>query len=229
MYRKNTAGQFIHFQGVDTTNGAIKSGVSWTIRRCIDGTFAAGGGTVTEDGTTGWYKCALSQADTNGNDIGFNFTGTGAVPQTINIITTAADPTDAVHFGLSSLPNTAVTGNASLLTSGTGADQLSVAAGLVNIVAATRPGIRKNTALPKFEIVMTDSTNHNPATGKTVSVTRSVDGGAFASGTLVNMTELANGVYYFDWGAGDLNGDIIMLRATAAGCDDLLLLIRTNP
>lgn len=105
MYRKNTAGQFIHVQGVDATTGGIKTGVSWTVRRCIDGTFAAATGTATEDGSTGWYKFALSQADTNGNDIGFNFTGTGAVPQTINILTTAADPSDGVRFGLTALPN----------------------------------------------------------------------------------------------------------------------------
>lgn len=103
MFRKNVAGQFIHFQGVDASTGGIKSGVTWTVRRCIDGTFAAGGGTVTEDGTTGWYKYAMSQADTNGNNIGFNFTGTGAVPQTVNIVTTAADPTDATAFGISRL------------------------------------------------------------------------------------------------------------------------------
>lgn len=103
MYRKNVAGQFLHLQGVDATTGGIKSGVTWTQRRCIDGTFAAGGATITEDGTTGWYKCALSQADTNGNDIGFNFTGTSCVPQTINIITTGADPTDATNFGLAKI------------------------------------------------------------------------------------------------------------------------------
>lgn len=92
MYRKNTAGQFIHFQGVDATTGGIKSGVTWTMRRCLDGTFAAGGGTVTEDGTTGWYKCALAQADTNGNNCAANFTGTGAVPQTVNFLTDGSPP-----------------------------------------------------------------------------------------------------------------------------------------
>lgn len=119
MYRKNTTSQFVHFQGVDATTGGIKSGVTWTMRRCIDGTFAAGGGTVTEDGTTGWYKCALTQADTNGNDIGFNFTGTGAVPQTINIVTTAGDPTDSVRFGLTALPNAAAGANTGLPVVGT--------------------------------------------------------------------------------------------------------------
>lgn len=91
-YNKNTAGQFCYFQGVDATTGGIKSGVTWTIRRYIDGTAAAGGGTVTEDGTTGWYKYAMSQADTNGTDLGFNFTGTGAVPQTVNCTTDGGVP-----------------------------------------------------------------------------------------------------------------------------------------
>lgn len=109
MFRKNTASQFIHFQGVDSTTGGIKSGVSWTVRRCIDGTFAAATGTATEDGTTGWYKFAMSQADTNGNNIGFNFTGTGAVPQTVNIVTTACDPTSTA-FGLSIAKTTNITG-----------------------------------------------------------------------------------------------------------------------
>lgn len=105
MFRKNTAGQFIHFQGVDSATGGIKSAVTWTVRRCIDGTFAAATGTVTEDGTTGWYKLALSQADTNGNNIGFNFTGTGAIPQTVTIVTTDLNPYDAVRAGLTALPN----------------------------------------------------------------------------------------------------------------------------
>lgn len=122
MFRKNTSGQFICVQGVDATTGGIKSGVTWTVRRYIDGTAAAATGTATEDGTTGWYKFAMSQADTNGNDIGFNFTGTGAVPQTVNIVATAADPTDGVRFGLTALPNAAVSGVGGLLTAPTTAN-----------------------------------------------------------------------------------------------------------
>lgn len=91
-YNKNVAGQFCYFQGVDATTGGIKSGVTWTIRRYIDGTAAAGGGTVTEDGTAGWYKYAMTQADTNGTDLAFNFTGTGAVPQTVNCTTDGGSP-----------------------------------------------------------------------------------------------------------------------------------------
>lgn len=101
--------------------------------------------------------------------------------------------------------------------------------GLVNLVAASRPGIRKNTALSNFEFLMTDSTNHLPVTGKTVTVTRSIDGAAFAAGTLSAVTEVSNGMYRVDFGAGDLNGDIVTLRATAAGADDLFVTISTDP
>lgn len=50
------------------------------------------------------------------------------------------DPYDSVHMGLTCLPNTAVTTNASLLTSGTGTDQLSVSAGKV-LLQATQTGV----------------------------------------------------------------------------------------
>lgn len=111
MLRKNTAGQFVHFQGVDSATGGIKSGVSWTMRICKDGTFGAkdAGTTITEDGTTGWYKVALAQADTNANNLGYNFTGTGAIPMTINVVTTACDPTSTA-FGLSLAKTTNITG-----------------------------------------------------------------------------------------------------------------------
>jgi hypothetical protein len=140
MYRKNVAGQFVEFQGVDATTGGIKSGVTWTMRRCIDGTFAAGGGTVTEDGTTGWYKCALAQADTNGNNIGFNFTGTGAIPQTVNIVTTACDPTTATNFGITALPAVASGSAGAVLVDGTGTAAISNSSGKV-LLQATQSGV----------------------------------------------------------------------------------------
>lgn len=341
MFRKNVAGQFIHFQGVDATTGGIKSGVTWTIRRCIDGTFAAGAGTVTEDSTNGWYKYAMAQADTNGNNIGFNFTGTGAVPQTVNIVTTACDPTTATNFGITALPATAVTTNASLITSGSGTDQISNSSGKVLLQAtqtgvtiptvttvtnqltaaqvatgiwqdttagdfttassigkslytsgaapgaasglaivgsnmgtvssvtgsvasvtgavgsvtgavgsisgvsfptnfgstaidsggnvATQSSFKKNVARANFQFLMTDSTNHAPATGLTISCTRSIDGGAFGAGTLANATEVASGTYRVDFASGDLNGNVIVLKVTATGADTRFERIVTDP
>lgn len=89
--------------------------------------------------------------------------------------------------------------------------------------------IQKNAALAKFEFLMTDSTNHNPLTGATVTVTRSIDGAAFGAGTLSAVTEVSNGMYYVDFGAGDLNGNVITLRCTATGADDAFITLITSP
>lgn len=124
MLRKNVAGQFIHIAGVNPATGAITTGATWTMRRCLDGSFAAGGATITEDGTTGFYKVAFTQADTNGNDNGYFFTATNCVPVTVNVVTTAGDPTDAVRFGLTALPNAAAEAAGGLYTRGTGAGQI---------------------------------------------------------------------------------------------------------
>jgi hypothetical protein len=120
MYRKNTAGQFIALAAVNATTGAALSGATISGRRCLDGTFAAIGATITEDTGLGFYKVALAQADTNGNNCEFFFTATNMVPVCINIVTTAADPTDSVRFGLTALPNAAAGGAAGIPVVGTG-------------------------------------------------------------------------------------------------------------
>jgi hypothetical protein len=125
MYRKNTAGQFVCVQLVLAASGAAATGLSPAARRCIDGTFAAGGGSFTEDGSTGSYKYALAQADTNGNDISIIVTATGAIPVAINFVTTAADPTDSVRLGLTALPNAAAEATGGLYTRGNGAGQIT--------------------------------------------------------------------------------------------------------
>lgn len=96
----------------------------------------------------------------------------------------------------------------------------------------TVPGtgnIKKGVAFAKFAFLMTDSTNHAPATGKTVSVQISKDGGAFgalSSGDTV--TEIGNGIYEVDLDATDTNANCIILRFTAGGCDDTLERIITE-
>ena len=93
------------------------------------------------------------------------------------------------------------------------------AVGSVTAAVAITSNIKVNQALAGFEFLMTDSTNHAPATGLTVTVTRSINGGAFGAGTLSAVTEIGNGIYSVDFGAGDLNGKVITLQATAAGAD----------
>lgn len=121
MLRKNVAGQFVYFGGINATTGAALTGATFSGRRCLDGVFAAIGGTISEDTGVGFYKVALTQADTNGNNIGYFFTATNAVPVPMTIITTAADPTDAVRFGLTALPNAAANAAGGLPISAAGA------------------------------------------------------------------------------------------------------------
>ena len=55
------------------------------------------------------------------------------------------------------------------------------------------------------------------------------DGGAFGGGTLASVTEVGSGIYTVDFGAGDLNGNVILLRCTATACDDAFERIVTQP
>jgi len=76
----------------------------------------------------------------------------------------------------------------------------------------------KEQAIPNFHFVMRD-TSGNPATGKTVTVTRIIDGGTFGAGTVGAVTEIANGLYRVNLPLADLNAqDCTSLLATATGC-----------
>lgn len=97
-----------------------------------------------------------------------------------------------------------------------------------NNAVKIQSNVKKNQALSGFTFLMKDTTGV-PQTGKTVTVTRSIDGGAFAAGTLGTVSEVSNGEYKVDFGAGDLNGNVIMLRATASGCADTFVQIITQP
>lgn len=67
------------------------------------------------------------------------------------------------------------------------------------------------------------------ATGKTLAVQISKNGGAFGNpaGGATNMTEIANGWYYVDLAAADHDtlGPLV-IRATAAGVDDVEMVLQ---
>lgn len=167
----------------------------------------------------GWYR--LDLPDTvlaSGRFTTLHLKGaTNMAPLPIEIALEAWDRQDAVRGGMTALPNAAAAGAGGLAT-----------ADATNSVKIQTP-LKKNTALANFGFVMTDSTNHNPATGKTVTVTRRVDTGAFSSGTLSAVTEISNGEYRVDFAAADLNGNVVTLRATAAACDDLMITLLLEP
>lgn len=107
----------------------------------------------------------------------------------------------------------------------TGRSLLVDASGAVPITT----NLKKNQALANFAFLMTDSTTHNPATGKTVTATRAIGSGAFAAVSTPTVTEVSNGQYRIDLAASDLNGDVVTLRFTATGCDDLFTTLILEP
>jgi hypothetical protein len=152
---------------------------------------------------------------------------------TIPTVTTVGSVTGAVGSVTGAVGS--VTGAVGSVTGNVGGNvvgsvgSVTGAVGSVTAAVATTSNVKKNQALASFQFLMTDSTNHAPATGKTVSVTRAIDSGAFGAGSLSAVTEIANGLYRVDFAAADLNGNVITLRATASGCDDTFERIVTQP
>lgn len=83
----------------------------------------------------GTYRLDIPNAALTGAaDVVIMLSGAASMaPLPLEIELTGWDNQDAVHGGMSALPNTAVTTNASLLTSGTGTDQISVTSGRIDI------------------------------------------------------------------------------------------------
>lgn len=89
------------------------------------------------------------------------------------------------------------------------------------------PVIKKATAVSNFPFYLVSSSDHvTPVTGATVTATRSIDGGAFASCTN-SVTEIANGNYQITLSASDTNGTVIILKFTATGADPRIMYILT--
>jgi len=86
----------------------------------------------------------------------------------------------------------------------------------------------KNVAFSNIYALMVDSTDHvTPKTGLTLTVQRSLDGGAFISAT-GTAAEISNGMYQFDATAADMNGDTITFRFSGTAADDTFLTIVTR-
>lgn len=205
---KNVASQKIALFAFDTTTSAPKTGDQVQISAYVSKDWGA----VTQLGDTsasqldatnapGWYVFDLTQAET---------------------------AADALLFsGKSTTPNVSIVG-ALVFTRPPNFSSVAIdSTGNVKV----QSNIKKNVARPYIKFVMTDTTNHNPlpGLGASVAVTRSIDAGSHAAGTLSTVTELANGEYRFDAAAGDMNGDVITFRMTATGADALEVTFYTVP
>ena len=95
---KNTAGQKIGAEMVSATDGSAFTGsvtVSVTIDAGTQATGSVGSGACAHEGN-GYHTYAPAQAETNGQLVAFTFTGTGAVPATVQCFTVGYDETAAV-------------------------------------------------------------------------------------------------------------------------------------
>lgn len=90
---KNTAGQVIGVQMVSATDGSAFTG-SVTVSVTGDGgtqaTGSVGSGACAHEGN-GYHTYAPAQAETNYDQIAFTFTGSGAIPATMQVYTVAGD------------------------------------------------------------------------------------------------------------------------------------------
>jgi hypothetical protein len=107
--RKNTAGQKAGAQLISASDGSAFTGSVTAYVTGDAGTQAlgsVGSGACTHEGN-GYHTYAPAQAETNYDLIAFTFTGTGAIPVTVQILTTSLNPHDTVRAGLTALPNAA--------------------------------------------------------------------------------------------------------------------------
>jgi hypothetical protein len=119
----------------------------------------------------------------------------------------SVDPYDAVRFGMTALPNAVAAASGGLPTFGTGTGQINPSGGAVYLVGSPKKGV----ALTGFQFFMALASDHyTPATGKTVTAVRSIDGGGFTACTN-SATELSNGWYKITLSTSDMNGDSIAL------------------
>lgn len=105
----------------------------------------------------------------------------------------------------------------------------SFAAGALDAAAVADElygSIKKNAAFSNFEFLMTLSADGSPATGKTVTGQRSIDGQAF-SAVGGSIAEVSNGIYQFDAAAADTNGNVITWRFSEADCNDRFFTFKT--
>lgn len=106
MLRKNVASQYVKFGLVNASTGAALTGATVTGYRALDGAVQAPvTGTFTELGN-GQYRFNPSQADTNGDQVGYLFTAASAIPTHANFFTTGGDFANAASFGLTNLDAT---------------------------------------------------------------------------------------------------------------------------
>lgn len=85
--KKNVASQSIGAQMITAADGTAFTGAVSVLVTIDNGTQTAGGGTAPAHEGNGYHSYTPTQAETNGDHIAFTFTGTGAIPATVQLYT----------------------------------------------------------------------------------------------------------------------------------------------
>lgn len=204
----STSGTDIVFLMVSSTDHVSPiTGISPTVTiRKNQGSFASPAGTVSEI-AKGWYKISGTGLATDTNTVGplvLNATGTGADP-TDNVYNVVAyNPGDATRLGLSQLPSTGT-----IITAGTGSNQLSVSNGQVLIQTGTSAGqIDATSGVVKANITQIGGSSVNTSSAQ-LGVNIVNIGGSPTSG--------APGFMGLDWSKVNAPGSTVSLTGTTVG------------
>jgi hypothetical protein len=94
--KKNVSGQKVGCQMVSASDGSAFTGsvtVAVTVDAGTQATGSVGSGACTHEGN-GYHTYAPAQAETNGDLLAFTFTGTGAIPATVQVYTSFPQTVD---------------------------------------------------------------------------------------------------------------------------------------
>jgi hypothetical protein len=161
MYLKNTTGQILYFLLLAASDGtAITSGTVTGYRTIDGGTQAATTGTISHKGNGQW-QINLSQADTNGDNIGYLFTHADSLPVAANVVTVEKRVSDLNDFDpavdtvdVGAVGGTAVTGPDDLKADVSGLNDISAAdvwdAATRTLTAGTNIVLAKGTGVTGF-------------------------------------------------------------------------------
>ena len=208
------------------------------------GTYVSGAWLEVNSGTMpGFYEFHVPNAavTTGASRVVFYAGGNAAMaPCPFEIQLAKANLDDGVRLGLTAIPNTIPGATAGIIVVGVGSGNLNPIAGNVMLQATTHAGatipivttvanpvtitagqlfIKRNSTMPGFSFLMTDTSTHGPKTGLTVLGQYSLTGGAFGN-MASGASEIGSGWYKIDIAAGELNAPICSFRLTAGDADD---------
>lgn len=170
-------------------------------------------------------------------------TVTGNVQGTVAAVTTCTGVGTASNI-LGTLPANVVQWLGTAVTSNAGVPLVDVN-GITGTVTATVVGgtiatvtnpvsigtgqltVKRNVALNGFTFPMYNSTTGNPATGLSVSCTRSIDGGSLGA-SANSPSEVGSGIYSINLAASDLNGGVITLVFVASAASATIITLITQ-